>query len=296
MDLPNLIHLKRWKEVLEKVSSNPDELCSWDNGGFLPIHNACFLENVPLNVIESFLEVYPESVKQKSQTYSLLPLHCAVHNYSSTNSEVVKLLLASYKEGALAQEENGRTPLIYHLLVCQSPSLEMTKMLADAHPDAVRICDSGKWNPLHYAAYRGNWEISQYIIDMYPDALTEENNDNRTPRDITVCNGRNQMAEKFLEAEEDIQSGMMKITVERDESVHVMDDKPEKSYVKDDIWKDKSVDSLSVESYSSENIISPHSDNMNSDKTDVIQNQHPVQNKDYSYSRSMHDRLVYDWN
>merc|ERR1712150_188285 len=69
---------------------------------------------------------------------------------------------------------------------------EMTRMLVDAHPDAVRIRDNGKWNPLHYAAYRGNWEISQYLIEMNPDALMEENMDNKTPRAITVCNGRDQ--------------------------------------------------------------------------------------------------------
>lgn len=296
MELPNLIHLKRWEEVLAKISSSPDELRSCDNGGFLPIHNACFQGNVPLNVIETLVEAYPQSIKQKSQTYGLLPLHCAVHHYSSTNSEVVKFLLRNYKEGASAKEENGRTPLIYHLLVCQSPSLEMTKLLVHAHLDAVRICDSGKWNPLHYAAYRGNWEISQYLIDMYPDALLEENNENKTPRGITICNGRHQMAEKFREAEEDIQSGMMKVTECIHQSDNVVDDEPDKNSIKVGFLKDDTVNDPPMEILSSENIMSSTSNEMDNDQTNIIQNETPVLDNDYSYSRSMHDRLVYDWN
>lgn len=292
MELPNLIHLKKWVDVLAKVCSNPEDLHSWDNGGFLPIHNVCFQDNVPMNVIEAFVDAYPESVKLKSQSCGLLPIHCAVHHYSSTNPAIVKFLLRHYKEGASEIEVNGRTPLIYHLLVCQSPSLDTTKMLVDAHPDSVRICDKEKWNPLHYAAYRGNWEISQYLIEMYPDALLEENIDNRTPRGITVCNGRYQLADKFLEAEEDIQSGMMKITEHLDQVDTIIDNEPDQ----EDNVDNKIFDSLPIESISTTISTERAPDEMDNEGDDIIQRTLPVQDKDYSYSRSMHDRLVYDWN
>lgn len=294
MELPNSIHLKKWEEVLSKIFSSPDELHLWDKGGFLPIHNACFEENVPLNVIEALIKAYPNSLNQKSQMNGLLPLHCAVHHYTSTNSEIVKFLLKKYKEGAAEKEENGRTPLIYHLLVSQSPSLQMTRMLVDAQPDAVRIRDDRKWSPLHYAAYRGNWEISQYLIEINPDSLMEKNIDNKTPREITICNGRHQMAEKFREAEEDIKSGMMKITEHREQCDSTIENDNIK--INPDFLNNEVVDSLYMDSISSTVGEENAFNDKNTKEKNIIQDEFSQQDKDYSYCRSMHDRLVYDWN
>lgn len=284
MELQNVIHLKRWEEVEAKICSSPDELHLWDDGGFLPIHNICFQENVPLSIIESLLKSNPNSVKQRSQMNGLLPLHCAVHHYSSTNSEIVKFLLSYYKEGAAEKEENGRTPLIYHLLVCQSPSLEMTRMLVDAHPDAVRIRDDKKWSPLHYAAYRGNWEISQYLIEKNPDSLMEENIDNKTPRAITVCNGRYQMAEKFREAEEDIQSGMMKITEHGGQCNSIIDNGNDNTRINTDIVNNEGVGSLLVDSISLTGERDSAVSEMKNEERNIIKDELSLQDKDYSYS------------
>merc|ERR1712150_184881 len=169
---------------------------------------------------------------------------------------------------------------------------EMTRMLVDAHPDAVRIRDNGKWNPLHYAAYRGNWEISQYLIEMNPDALMEENMDNKTPRAITVCNGRHQMAEKFREAEEDIQSGMMKITEIRDQSNIIVDEDHDKMKIKNDFINYGGIDPLHVDSLTSTGERGNADSELDSEEKNITQDELILRDKDYSYSRSMHDRLV----
>lgn len=294
MELPNLIHLKNWEEVLAKICSSPDELHLWDKGGFLPIHNACFEENVPLSVFKALIKAHPNSIKLKSKIDGLLPLHCAVHHYSSTNSDIVKFILKQYKEGVAEKEEKGRTPLIYHLLVCQSPSLEMTRMLVDAQPDVVRIRDNKKWSPLHYAAYRGNWEISQYLIEINPDSLMEENIENRTPRAITICNGRHQMAEKFREVEEDIQSGMVKITEHGYLCNSNIDD--DNTKINTNLVNNEVLDSLLVDSNSSTSGRENAINDIKTGEKNIVQDEVSLQDKDYSYSRSMHDRLVYDWN
>lgn len=183
----------------------------WDKGGFLAIHKVCFEKNLPLNVIKALIKGYPTSVKQKSQSSGLLPLHCAVHQYSSANSEIVRILLIHYQEGSAEKEENGLTPLIYHLLLNQSPSLHMKKMLINARQETIHLKDNREWTPLHCAAYRCIWEISQYLIEINPGSLIEKNIENDTPRLITISNGRYQMAEKFREFEGDIQTGMIKI-------------------------------------------------------------------------------------
>lgn len=201
-EVPNHIERKEWTEVLKRIDSHPSELRSWDNHGYLFIHRALYIEDVPVEVIEALIKAYPESLEQKSKITGILPLLCAVRHYSCPNSNIIKLLVQNYKNAVTATDEDGRTPLIYHLLVCQSPSLEIVNILVEAHSDVVLMRDSKKWYPLHYAAYRGNWEISQYLIQCYPDVLLEENNDNRTPRDITICNCRYAVSEKLREEEE----------------------------------------------------------------------------------------------
>ena len=190
--------------IRKGIALHPAEVRSSDTYGNLPIHNACALANIPANVIEELISAYPESVKQTTtHEFSQLPLHYAVNCCgSSTMTAVVEVLLQNYKEGASVKDTNGLTPLNSHMSACKCPSLDITKMLLDVCPDAVLMCNDYDWYPLHYAAYHGNWEISKYLIDLYPYALMKKDNDGRTPRDIATDNYHYQLCDKLREEEE----------------------------------------------------------------------------------------------
>lgn len=202
MTLITLIHSQNWLEVLNRISSHPEEVRP-SNYDYLPIHRACIRQNVPVKVIEALIEAHPQSVKQQTKSYEdRLPLHISVCHVSSTMPDVVKVLLDSYKEGALVKDRYGRTPLNQHLMFCQYPSLEMVRMLVEADPDVVRITDNVDWYPLHSAAYIGDWEISQCLIDLYPDALLKKSQHCKTPGDISNNNGHCQLYDKLNGEEE----------------------------------------------------------------------------------------------
>jgi len=207
--LLTLIAKKRWAEVQERITSSPNETRSWENG-YLPIHRACWHANaVPIEVIKALIESHPESLKQKTHLSGELPLHIAVRLLFSANSDVVKVLLQHFKEGASVRDYCGRTPLTSHLFSCPSPLLGVTKMLVEAQPETLRMSDRHKWYPLHFAAYRGDWEISEYLIGMYPDALLQEDDEKRTPRGLTVRYRKHQLRDRLHEEEEHlILSGM----------------------------------------------------------------------------------------
>lgn len=283
-ELTTHIHRKKWTEVIDRIASYPNEVHSWGNQGDLPLHRACYHEDIPVKVMEALINVYPESVKQKNKITGIIPLHCAVRHYSSTNSDVVKLLLQKHKRGALVKDENGRTPLIYHLLVCQSPSLDVIKILVEAHSDVVRVSDNRKWYPLHYAAYRGDLAISKYLIHWYPDALLEENNDNRTPRDITVCSCRPKLHDKLREEEERhfgrssvASPPSNKAARQMDQHDYVVNCGRDKTSLKYAVSDDGSVDEQPVETLPSEFTMLSTSEDLDHDKKYMIHDQEETQ-------------------
>jgi len=177
-----LIAKKKWTKILDRIASNPNEAHSRDNDGYLPIHHACCCVDFPVQIIESLIAAYPQSVELKSPKGGLIPLHYAVSRKSSNNFHIVQVLLCHYKEGASVRDVHGRTPLQYHLFHSPVLSLDLTKMLVNAHPDSVRIRDKHLRYPLHFAAKSGHWEVSKYLIDLFPEALVAKTKSDRTPR------------------------------------------------------------------------------------------------------------------
>lgn len=196
-----LITKKKWTKILERIASYPTEAQSRDNDGYLPIHHACWCLDFPVQVIESLIAAYPQSVELKSPKGGLIPLHYAVSRKSCTKFHVVQVLLWHYREGASVRDVHGRTPLLYHLFHSPNLSLDLTKMLVNAHPDAVRIRDKHLRYPLHFAAKSGNWEVSKYLIDLFPEALMAKTKSDRTPLDVANTFGKHQLCDYLREEE-----------------------------------------------------------------------------------------------
>lgn len=201
--LYDLIREEKWPEVIERIASHLEELRSWGGNCYLPIHYACWRPSVPEKVIEALIEAYPESLKEKTKLYGALPLHCAASRPSSAhNFDVIKLLLRSYKEGVAVEDKDEQTPLHRYLRPMTSPTLETTTLLVDAYPDAVRMCDKFEMYPLHCAASYGNWEVLEYLINLYPDVLLKKDHEGKTPKDISYYSDKHYMCNKLCVEEE----------------------------------------------------------------------------------------------
>lgn len=218
MKLAILINNEEWPEVINRITTYPEEVRSWanhsvrlflpittsccDGFGYLPIHRVCEREKVPAKVIETLIEAHPQCVRHKTNSLGLLPLHVAVRYVSLENTDVVKVLLRHYMEGAAVKDDNGQMALSYHVLYCPNPLLEIIKMLVEAHPEFVKMSHTYNWYPLHHAATRGNWEISKYLLDMYPDALRKRDRSGQTPSDIAAVRGYQKLKDQLCQEEE----------------------------------------------------------------------------------------------
>lgn len=203
MELFPLMDEENWSEVLHRIESHPQEVQSRNNeGDALPIHWCCMKPNVPVEVIKSLIDAYPESLRHIT-SYGALPLHCAMtRSCSSTQSAIIDVLLKYYQEGVCKKDHIGDTPLTNYLQWSRPPSLDIIKRLVDASPSVVRIVDACQWVPLHHAVDLGYWEISQYLIQCYPEALLKQDYSNRTPRDIANENDHQRLRDRLLQEEQ----------------------------------------------------------------------------------------------
>merc|ERR1712032_1468716 len=92
--LPSLINSKKWSEVLSHINSHPSSLHIWDKEGNLPIHSACRHPFIPISIISTIIEYYPQCLEEPTKSFSLLPLHIACRSYDSNerknSDDVVK--------------------------------------------------------------------------------------------------------------------------------------------------------------------------------------------------------------
>lgn len=199
----SLFFNEKWKEALNRIDSHPDEVRNRDNEGYLPIHIVCLTRNstVPVTVIEKLIEAYPESVKETTEKASRIPLHCIVRGTFSPTIDVVTVIIQKYKEGVSMKDHMECIPLHNYLLCCEKPSIDIVKLLVEAQPDTVSISDKDGWLPLHHAGACGALEISQYLIDLYPEALTKHDLAGCTPRNYAECSKHYDLYNKLREEE-----------------------------------------------------------------------------------------------
>lgn len=200
-ELLSLIARDKWSQVLDAITSDPNLSHTKDDMGELPLHRACAQENVPVEVIEAFVKIYPQALEETSKTYGGSAIFIAVGVMSSTLLDVVKNILKHNKEAATVINDDKRTVLSHHIWKCPKPNLEVVKLLVVAYPEAVRMSDKFAWYPLHCAGKCGSWSIAKYLIDLYPDVLQEQSRYGYFPRDIANMFCEHKLRDKLIEEE-----------------------------------------------------------------------------------------------
>jgi len=155
----------------------------------LPLHQACVISNVPLNIIKSLINAHPDSINKYDSCTRRTPLHLALANHSS--EDVILYLLHTYPMAASAQDVYGRVPL--HYGISNHSSMTVLKALIDACPQAVRATDQSCWTPFHVASsVSASLKLIELILEKQekdPDyscvkIVTMPNNKGNRPIDL----------------------------------------------------------------------------------------------------------------
>jgi len=117
-----------------------------------PIDVEVLCENFDENEVkQSGLDVSPLSVAVSKCTPSL---------------ENIETLLKAFPDAARKADKDGSLPLM-HACACNE-SIEVVKLLHEAHPTAVSEQDNLGFRAINYAAYSGFPELVRYILSVHP--------------------------------------------------------------------------------------------------------------------------------
>jgi len=182
MRLSILLSIWRWSDIPLRIESNPEEAKEWEYGN-LPIHRACANEKTPINIIQSLINSYPQSIELKCETLGRLPLHYIIR-WNSINIELLTWLLEKYPSGASCYDDTGHTALTYHLWFNNANTMDITKLLIQADDKCVSMVDKYGYTPLHHACKHLNLEICEHLIELYGNAVMMKTKSGLTPKQI----------------------------------------------------------------------------------------------------------------
>lgn len=182
MRLSILLSIWRWSDIPSRITLNPEEVQEWEYGN-LPIHRACANEKTPMNIIQSLINSYPQSIELKCETLGRLPLHYIIR-WNPVNFELLKWLLEKYPSSVSCYDETGHTALTYHLWFNSTNTMEITKILISTDGKCVSMVDKYGYTPLHHACKHLNLDICVYLIELYGEAVMMKTKSGLTPKQI----------------------------------------------------------------------------------------------------------------
>jgi ankyrin repeat protein len=185
-----LILLDAWPASIQKE----------DYHGFLPLHKALManpINNKPPNLdnITMIVEAYPEGIKLQNKR-GQYPIHCCVEAKRPFSQIVDLLIELGGKWICDVEDKFGKTPL--HKAVTRSgpEALMIVEALVEKAPQCCKHQDERGMLPLHWAVSRKEplLDMLMELIDAYPFAVIQKDNDGKMPVDRILAYGNDRCA------------------------------------------------------------------------------------------------------
>ena len=122
-----LAESEEWDALQVLIEMDPSRARDRDRFGLLPLHWACTEEAVPIRLLVTILEAYPEAARTKNNT-QMLPLHIAVQSQLPVTH--LKVLVEAYPSAVDETNELGQTPI------------EIEKEMNSASPETFNMLKS----------------------------------------------------------------------------------------------------------------------------------------------------------
>eukprot|EP00591_Stephanopyxis_turris_P007163 CAMPEP_0195531276 /NCGR_PEP_ID=MMETSP0794_2-20130614/34868_1 /TAXON_ID=515487 /ORGANISM="Stephanopyxis turris, Strain CCMP 815" /LENGTH=318 /DNA_ID=CAMNT_0040663005 /DNA_START=328 /DNA_END=1284 /DNA_ORIENTATION=+ len=103
------------------------------------VHACTGIQKCPFKLLRLAVKLHPEQLRDADEIGNL-PLHIAANNLTSSDRNVVDLLLATHPEAAQVFNQNGKLPLHIAAQSCR-PWENGTEAILNAFPEAITVVD-----------------------------------------------------------------------------------------------------------------------------------------------------------
>ena len=177
-----------WKRARQMVEESGNLVRKWSTapsltGGvaaadILPLHQACKMEDVKVEFLESLLWAYPQSIRKRESGFRRVALHIAIR--ARCSNAVIFYLLDKYPEAVSTQDVLGRVPL--HYAISNHSNMQVIHKLISTCPATARAADNLGWTPLHVAANCArSAEMVETLIECGSEAVVAATRKGNTP-------------------------------------------------------------------------------------------------------------------
>lgn len=143
-----------------------------------PLHLLCKRKNVPLDVLQAFLDAAPEAACTADPIFHSLPIHVACrHNLPAP---AIQRLINAFPESLTISDMEGNLPI--HL-ACSMSSSDVVRLVSPSHSRTRSHKNQKRQTPLHMACTRDNIDIAmlQHLVQIYPSACKDQDRHGRLP-------------------------------------------------------------------------------------------------------------------
>lgn len=155
---------------------------------YVSIEDALTLHSILYNVdgksmSDIELEKYQRSLLSKRDDRNRLPLHVASEIPACSN--IIRLLIQLYPDGASEKDYSGNLPLHYYTSMITNDSILSIKLLFNAYPDAIRETDCNNELPIHdLLRHLDIDEVADMFllfVSLYPESVQVPDCHNQLP-------------------------------------------------------------------------------------------------------------------
>ena len=182
---------RKWMEAINIINREPHQtrkripvqsfMNSSEMSDLLPIHLALSDPKVPIEVIRSLIEAYPESIFKVETGYCRNCIHIALRGL--VPETLISYIIQLFPEACKVQDRLGRLPL--HYAIYNGHSISLIHELLNVYPQAIKSYDNLWWSPLHVACQsRSSPKLILFLLNLSPETILMTTKMGNTPLDI----------------------------------------------------------------------------------------------------------------
>jgi hypothetical protein len=174
---PTIFYALRDVETLEHLLLlSPASAWSQNRSGCRPLHAACQISDVHIDVIAILIFAFPEGASTKN-IGGKFPLHFAAANISDVG--IFREVYKSFPKAITEKETKNYSKPLHYACAFQAP-LQIIQFLIKNHREAIEQKDRSGNLPLHLSlVYDSPEDVCIFLLDSYPNAITERDRKGR---------------------------------------------------------------------------------------------------------------------